>query len=357
MDRIDWTLAQRVGEVVAGTGPAERVFAEAAQPLAEDFAKRVSEYTGLALPMELPPLEAVDRPEWIAANLSSMRPLMEKVAERLQHNSRKAPAKLPQGWALGLPEAMRVASGLMLGAQVGAMAGLLSQRVLGQYELELLEPSTSPRLLLVAPNLAQAAQRMQVQRDELLNWVTIHEITHAIQFSGAPWLRGHLAAMIEELLEGLEVSVSLRQMLRLPSTGEVRELAELLRRGEVMRVALGRDRWLLLERMQATMSLIEGHAEHVMDAVGAEVLPSLTRLRGALQGYRESAGLPWRIVSRLLGLDMKMRQYDVGKRFCDEVVAQAGPQALTLAWASPQNLPTAAEFEAPRSWLERVGQD
>jgi coenzyme F420 biosynthesis associated uncharacterized protein len=356
MDLIDWTLAQRIGEFLAGSPPEGGILSDSVAPLAEDFARRVSEYAGLALPERLPPLETVDRPAWIAANLQTMRPMMEGVAKR-------AGGKLTQGTKLrgarlGLPEAMRALSGVWLGAQVGAMAGMLSQRVLGQYDLALLDPSVQPRLLLVAPNLAQAATSMRVEREDLLSWVTIHEITHAIQFSGAPWLREHLAGMISELLEGLEVSVSATQMLRLPDLGNIRELAERLRRGEVLRVALGEDRWDVVQRMQATMSLIEGHAEHVMDAVGAEVLPSLPRLREAMTGRREARGLPWRVLSRLLGLELKMRQYDVGKRFCDAVVAaggENGPELLARAWRSPQDLPSTEELESPEIWLERIG--
>jgi coenzyme F420 biosynthesis associated uncharacterized protein len=356
MDTIDWSLAQRIGEFLAGTPPEGGIVSDTVAPLAEDFAKRVSDYSGLELPERLPPLEAVDRPAWIAANLQTMRPMMESVAKRTS-------GKLTQntklrGASLGLPEAMRAMSGLWLGAQVGAMAGMLSQRVLGQYDLALLDATVQPRLLLVAPNLAQAANSMRVDREDLLSWVTIHEITHAIQFSGAPWLREHLAGMITELLDGLEVSVSATQMLRLPNLGNMRELAERLRRGEVLRLALGENRWGLVQRMQATMSLIEGHAEHVMDAVGAEVLPSLPLLRQAMTGRRETRGLPWRVLSRLLGLELKMRQYDIGKRFCDAVVAaggDSGPELLARAWRSPESLPSTAELESPEIWLERMG--
>jgi len=353
MDTIDWSTAQRVGDLIAGAPPADGVLAETVQPLAQDFAERVGEYSGLGLPERLPPLEAVDRSTWIAANLQTMRPLMESMAE--QTTSRFAKGTKLRGASLGLPEAMRAISGLLLGAQLGAIAGVLSQRVLGQYELALLDPSVTPRLLLVAPNLAQAAQEMHVEREELLSWVTIHEITHAVQFSGAPWLRGHLAAMIEEMLETLDVSVSLSQILRLRDLGNLRELAERLRHGEIMRVALGESRWSLMERMQATMSLIEGHAEHVMDAVGAELLPTLPSLREAMDSRRDEVrGLPWRVLARLLGLELKMRQYDIGRRFCDAVVDASGPQTLALAWSGPESLPTTEELENPQLWIARV---
>jgi putative hydrolase len=140
----------------------------------------------------------------------------------------------------------------------------------------------------------------------------------------------------------------------MPSPAELRELLERARRGELLRLALGEQRWQLVERMQAAMSLIEGHAEHTMDAVGAEVLPSLPRLRAAMTRRRESRGLPWRVLERLLGLELKLRQYEVGRRFCDAVVREGGPQALTRAWSGPDALPSTAELRAPEQWLSRT---
>ncbi|HEV2997633.1 MAG TPA: zinc-dependent metalloprotease, partial [Solirubrobacteraceae bacterium] len=306
MDAIDWGTAQRVGELIAGSPPDGGVSAGSVQPLAQDFAARVSAYSGLELPGALPELEAVSRPRWIEANLATMRPLMEELAQRMEGQQRTPFGKPRTGWALGLPEAMRVASGLLLGAQVGALTGMLSQRVLGQYDLALLDPTVTPRLLLVAPNLAQAAENLDVDRQELLVWVTIHEVTHAIQFSGAPWLREHLAGLLRELMDGLQVNVSLTQLLRPPGSGDLRTLAERLRRGEIMRLTIGEERWELVERIQSAMSLIEGHAEHVMDAVGADVLPELPRLRAAMNRRRETRGLPWRVLERLLGLELKL---------------------------------------------------
>jgi coenzyme F420 biosynthesis associated uncharacterized protein len=184
--------------------------------------------------------------------------------------------------------------------------------------------------------------------------VTIHEVTHAVQFSGAPWLRGHLAGLLEELLEGLQAKVSLSQLLRLPDGDDVREMVERLRRGELLRMTIGEDRWQLVDRMQATMSLVEGHAEHVMDAVGVELLPSLPQLRAAMTRRRASRGLPWRVLERLLGLELKLRQYENGRRFCDAVVAAGGPPALARAWRSPETLPTTVELQAPELWLART---
>jgi coenzyme F420 biosynthesis associated uncharacterized protein len=348
VDVVDWGAAQRVGELIAGSPPYGGVRAADVQPLAHDFAMRVSAYSGLELCQDLPPLEAVDRPSWIAANLRTMRPLVAPLSERL--GAERGPLAGP----------LRSISGLLLGAQVGALTGMLSQRVLGQYDLALLDGSVPPRLLLLAPNLAQAARNLGVDRDELVLWVSIHEITHAVQFTGAPWLREHLGGMLEELIDGLQMTVAGKdgeegRRPRLPSPAELREMIELARRGQLLRLTLGADRWRLVERMQAAMSLIEGHAEHTMDAVGEEVIPSLPRLRAAMTRRRRERGLPWRVLERLLGLELKLRQYETGRRFCDAVVAQAGPEGLAVVWSSAEMLPSPEELASPSLWLTRVG--
>jgi coenzyme F420 biosynthesis associated uncharacterized protein len=345
MDVIDWGTAQRIGELVAGSPPRGGVRAATIEPLAHDFARRVAGYSGLELRGELPPLEVVDRSAWISANLSTMRPMLAPLTDRLQAGGAMASLRGP----------LNSFSGLLLGAQVGALTGMLSQRVLGQYDVALLDGSVPPRLLLLAPNLEQAARNLGVDRDELVSWVAIHEITHAVQFGGAPWLREYLAGMLRELIEGLQVSVDGgRRRLRLPEATDLRALLERARRGELLRLTLGEERWGLVERIQAAMSLIEGHAEHTMDAVGAEVLPSLPKLRAAMDRRRESRGLPWRVLERLLGLELKLRQYAAGRRFCDAVVDAAGPSALALAWSGPEALPSAEEIEQPQRWIERM---
>jgi coenzyme F420 biosynthesis associated uncharacterized protein len=352
MDIVDWRAAQRVGELIAGTPPHGDIQSATVEPLAHDFAARVGAYSRLQTPQALPALEVVDRPAWIAANLRTMRPMLAPLSAKLGQD----------GGALAGP--MRSASGLLLGAQVGALTGMLSQRVLGQYDLALLDTSIPPRLLLLAPNLAQAARNLSVDRDELVLWVTIHEITHAVQFSGTPWLRAHLGGMMEELIDGLQVGVGGSARERLsglaglfgarPDLDALKGFAERVRGGQILRLTLGEDRWELVERMQAVMSLIEGHAEHTMDVVGAEMLPSLDRLRTAMNRRREQRGMSWRVLERLMGIEMKMRQYEIGRRFCDAVVERGGPELLALAWTGPEALPTTAELEHPAAWAERV---
>lgn len=339
MDAIDWSVAQRVGEMLSGGAPFVASSEGGVQALAENFAARVSAYTGLALAGGIPEIESIDRPRWIEANIATMRPLLDPLTRRVGTSSGP------------LAPALRSTMQLLLGAQVGAVTGMLSQRVLGQYDVSLLDAERQPRLLLLAPNIAQAARNLQLDHDEFTSWVAIHEVTHAVQFSGAPWLREHLGGMLRELLDGMQVGL---RVGGLPRSVDLRALVERLRAGEIVRIGLGEERWALVERMQAAMSLIEGHAEHVMDAVGAEVLPSLERMRAAMTRRRRSRAWPWRILERLLGLEMKMRQYEIGRSFCDAVVADGGPARLALAWSSPDSLPSMAELSRPRLWLERT---
>jgi coenzyme F420 biosynthesis associated uncharacterized protein len=339
---IDWSTAERVATFVAGTPAGAPIRLKELGPLAIDSEARVVTYTGLVPERALPAPEAVGRREWITANLDSMRPLLDPLSARV-------------GEGLGsLAAPARLATGLLLAAQIGALTGYLAQRVLGQYELRLLDPGNDARLLFVAPNLAEAAVRLEADREELVSWVAFHEVTHAVQFAAVPWLRDHLGAMLRELIESLELRFDRSRALRLPAADDLRALVAALRGGDLISLVIGRERRALVDRLQATMAVVEGYAEHVMDVVGADVLPSLEQLRAALERRREARSTPLRLLERLLGLELKMRQYRDGKRFCDAVVDEAGIAALNRVWTSPQALPTLAELSEPSIWLERT---
>lgn len=346
---IDWSAAERIAGLLAG-GSRPIVGGSASWPRlpadiqerADKSAARVSDYSGLHPAEPIPQMEGLDRPQWIKANLTSMRPLVDPLVERMGTN-------------LGpLSGAMRSVTGMLLGAQVGALVGMLSQRVLGQFDMVLLDDSVPTRLLLVTPNLADASHTMDIDFDELVTWVTVHEVTHAVQFGGVPWLRGHLGGMVTELMDSLEVTLNPQAMRLRVDRDSLRTVADAARRGDLLRIIVGPERHAIVERLQATMSLVEGHAEHVMDAVGSELLPNMPRLRAALTRRRAQRPPFWRLLERLLGLEMKMRQYEVGKRFCDRVVELAGREALQRAWSSPAALPDTSELENPAAWLART---
>jgi coenzyme F420 biosynthesis associated uncharacterized protein len=341
MDMVDWNLARRLAGQIAGAPPGVALPGDMPQRC-EDAATRVTAYAKLTPGAPLPPPESVDRRAWIELNLAGMQATLDPVLERALSRS---------GAAAG---AVRAAGGAVVGAEVGALSGYLARRVLGQYELQLLDPDYPPRLLFVAPNLADAARALDADLDELLSWVAFHEVTHAVQFAGVPWLRAHVSGLLTELLDSLELKVDLKAALKLPSLDDLRALADGLREGGLVNAVAGPERRAIVDRIQAVMALIEGHAEHVMDAVGREVLPNIEALRSAMNRRRADRTPLVRLLERLIGLDLKLAQYETGKAFCDAVVAEGGIDRLNVAWSSPAQLPTAEELKDPSRWIART---
>ena len=338
---VDWGVARRIAVGVSGDPGLPQLPGDLAE-LCADAERRVVEYTGLRPATALPAPEAIDRPGWSDANLASMRGVIDPVVERI-------------GPDLGaLRDPLRAAAGMVVAAEIGGVVGLMAQRVLGQYEVPPLDPDGPARLLFVAPNLREAARRLEADEADLLQWVAIHEITHAVQFSSVGWLRAHVAGLLRELLTALQFRIDFRAIGRLADTAHLREIAERLREEGLVSAALGPERRAVLDRVQATMALIEGHAEHVMDAAGAAALPNIAELRAALDRRRRERPPLMRLIERLLGLDMKLRQYEAGKRFCDAVVQRGGVEALNRAFVGPEQLPSWDELERPEAWMART---
>jgi len=343
---IDWILAERIAGFVAGTGERGLPDVDLAELAAESEA-RVTAYTGLRPAGALPAPEGIGRREWVRSNIAAMRALLDPVLNRAAENLG------------GLRPAMEIGAGLVLCTEVGVVVGYLAQRVLGQYELVLLDEAVEehpPRLLFVLPNLGAAVRSFDADEREFMTWVTLHEVTHAVQFAGVDWLHGYLAGLVRELLSSAEVRIATERKLRLPTPEEVRRVLSALRSGDLVSIVTTKAERDTLDRIQAVMAVIEGHAEHVMDAVAPDLVPSIDRLRSGLDRRRRSQSTVSRLVARLLGLELKLRQYEQGKRFCDAVVAQAGTQALARVFSSPQALPTLPELDDPSSWLERTAE-
>jgi coenzyme F420 biosynthesis associated uncharacterized protein len=334
---IDWTLAGQVARGLAGLQPAgdRQPFEQLSGPAAESE-RLVSEYTGLVPEQPLPVAEAVDRDAWIDANLRSLGGVLDPVSDRLSSR-------------LGI---LGGAAGALLALEAGAISGFLGGRVLGQYEFPPLDPSAPARLLFVTPNLGHAADTLEADADQLLRWVALHEVTHALQFSGVPWLREHLAGLVGQLLAALDVNPG--GLMRLPDLADLRGLLDRVREEGLAFVVVGEERRGQLEGAQAFMALLEGYAEHVMDAVGAGLLDDLDAMRAAMDRRRHERSGLLRVLEKLIGMDLKLRQYQQGKAFCDAVVGYGGIAALNRAWAGPETLPTFAELDDPLGWLART---
>src|SRR3954452_6607766 len=341
---VDWSLARQIARFAAGSHPKADLRFDFEASLAEAEA-HLGKYTSLALTAPIPDPERVDRAQWAEINLGAMEDLLGPVTERLATR---------RNGAGPLAGPLRATLGATIAAEAGLVMGYMSQRVLGQYELSLLQPEQAPRLLFVTPNLGRAVADLKIDRESFLGWVVLHELTHVFQFSGVPWLRGHLGGLLEEYLATVDVRVERGAAGGLPAIPNLQRLVELFREGGLIALVQTREQRRIMDGVQATMAVIEGYSEHVMDAVGENVLPAYAGLREAMDRRRRSRSAPERILQRLLGLDMKMRQYELGKRFCDGVVERNGRATLGHVWDGPESLPTLAEIDDPEAWVARI---
>jgi len=347
---VDWVFSEWIAGQVAGRGDSAAAASSGIdlRPLAADAERRVVAYTGLQPSGPIPDPEGVSRREWVASNVAStkamMEPLLDAASEKL------GPAK----------NVGRLWLGAVTSAEVGLLIGYMAQRVLGQYELSLIKPieteDQEPRLLFVLPNLDEAVRRFDADDLEFVTWVTLHEVTHAVQFGGVPWLRDYLAGLIKELMDSAQSRME-RRALHVPKLDELKRLGKAVLHFDMLGLVTTEAERDVIDRAQAAMAVIEGHAEHVMDAVAPELLPSLPKLRESLDKRRKHPKGLTKYVNRLLGMEMKLRQYEHGKTFCDAIVAAAGPDALRHVFHAPESLPTLAEIEDPAAWMARCLTD
>ena len=342
---VDWSLARQVARLAGGSPEADGPDPDIV-PLCAEMEQHVAAYTSLRPGSATPPPELVDRNEWASVNIDSLGGMIDPVAARLEQRLE---------FAGPLAGALQAGATATLAAEVGLVMGYVSTRVLGQYDISLLGGDAPPRLLFVAPNMSKAVRELEIDPDAFHRWICAHELTHVFQFQGVPWLREHLSAMVREYLDGVEVRIERGAAGGLPSLPNPSRLVESFREGGLAALVQTNEQKALMERVQATMSVVEGYSEHVMDSLGEEAIPGRDALRAAMDRRRNSRSAPERAIQRLLGLDIKMRQYEQGKRFCDAVVAAAGMEVLDRVWEAPGSLPTAQELEHPADWVARVG--
>jgi len=341
---VDWRLAERVAAAVAADARPARLDGEMAVAACAWAEPRVRAYTGLDA-WRAPGPELIGRPAWSRNALATMRELSEPLEGRVAAG-------------IGLPGPLGAlahsAAGSAAAVEVGVAAGYAARRVLGQYDVALARPRPA-RLLLVTPNLEAAARDLGAPLEPFLRWIALHELTHAAQFQAVAWLRDHVAGLVRELVEGVARELSsagLGTLARGIATTDPRRALRALLQGQLPALLLSGEQRAALDRLQAAMALLEGHAEHVMDAAA----PGDAGLRGRLDARRAARSGLGEIVGRLLGLEMKLRQYRLGKAFCDRVVEERGIEALNAAWSEPAALPRLDELEAPERWLERTAE-
>jgi coenzyme F420 biosynthesis associated uncharacterized protein len=341
---VDWSLARRIAGLAGATeGPVDvgvDVVASATR-----LEPAVAAYTGLASQAGAPPAELVDRATWADANLTTFSHLLEPIAERMSD-------RLSGAGPLAGP--LRMGAGATIAAEAGLITGYMSQRVLGQFELSLIQPEAPTRLLFVGPNLNKAVDDLGAEREPFIDWIVLHALTHVVQFTAVPWLRDHLGGLLRTYLDTVDVQIKAGAAGGLPAMPNIQELVERFRDGGLMALIQNREQRDLMNQLQPVMAVIEGYSEHVMDALGAELVPGYERLRDAMDRRRRDRSAPERILQKLLGLDLKMRQYEQGKRFCDAVADEVGIEGLNAVWRAPADMPTPAELDDPAAWIRRT---
>jgi coenzyme F420 biosynthesis associated uncharacterized protein len=342
---VDWSLARQVARLAAGSGEPDGPDPDI-ELLCAEMERHVAAYTSLRPASAIPAPELVGRQQWSALNIDSLSGMIDPVAARLERRLE---------FAGPLAGALQAGATATLAAEVGLVMGYVSTRVLGQYDVSLLGGDAPPRLLFVAPNIRKAVRELEVAPEAFHRWICAHELTHVFQFQGVPWLRDHLSAMLHEYLESVEVRIERGGAGGLPSLPNPARLVEAFREGGLAALVQTEEQRALMERVQATMAVLEGYSEHVMDAVAEAAIPGHDALRAAMDRRRRSRSAPELVVERLLGLEVKMRQYEQGKRFCDAVVVAAGVEVLDRVWQEPASLPSPQELENPADWIARVG--
>jgi len=336
---VDWDFAVTLGARIAGDGP-EVTAEDAAAAVAElraDAARStglVRDFTGLDAPDDTAPVLVVDRRGWVQANADGFARIIEPLVERL--SARK-----------GIPQALSLAVGSRVtGAEVGLLLGFLGSKVLGQFD-PFHEPSG--RLLLVAPNVVHVERELDVDPTDFRLWVCLHEETHRVQFTAVPWMREHLHAEMHALTDSVEPTKMLDD--------GIRRVSEALRGGgggSLLELMGTPEQKAIVDRVTGMMSLLEGHADVVMDGVGPQVIPSVDRIRAKFDQRRKGVGTLDRILRRLLGLEAKMAQYRDGAVFVRHVVDKVGMEQFNAVWAGPEHLPSRAEISDPDAWVARV---
>src|SRR3954452_14911236 len=345
---VDWGVAERIAVRVSGREPFAESYHYASllpdfEELTAEAEELVFQATGLRSLAGPARARVTDRAGWVRANIASfsrmLRPLTDKLGERMG-NTRLTPF------------AQRAT-----GAELGLLLGWMSMRVLGQYDLLIVEeenPDDQDIVYYVGPNVIALEKRFAFPPREFRLWLALHEGTHRAQFTGVPWLRGHFLSLVEGSLDTVEPDPK-RFMIALKRVIESsREGRSALEDGGLVGLLATPEQSALLQQIGGMMSLLEGHGDVTMDRAGAGLIPNAERFGRVLRQRRQQGNPMAKVIQRLLGFEAKLNQYEQGEKFIAAVEAEGGPALLNRAFAAPEMLPSWAEIREPQSWMTRV---
>ncbi len=334
-----------------GLGAAERArLAAEYRGLVERCLGPIAEYTGSRLSRPFDAVLAFDRAEWVDANIAGFEQLFGPL-EGLNPLSDQQPRVANVLWGN--------VNQTVLSGEVGLLLGYLARRVLGQYDLALLgkEPLTEGKLYFVEPNIRQVQRTLRLPLDDFRMWLALHETTHVFEFEAHPWLRDHLNGILEQYFEFLSQDVT--QLKEGGLTGlrmfweRARERGN-LRGGNWIELVMTNEQRELFSQMQATMAIVEGYSNHVMNAIGRQILPGFEQITRQFEKRQREKSIAEQIFIRLTGLDLKLEQYRMGEAFIDQVVAQRGHAFAHQVWDGPEKMPSLDEVKNPERWVARM---
>ena len=355
---IDWALAERVSRWVAGRATTPPAYRPAAmQRDFDDMTARaeglVAEATGLAVTSPARG-RVIDRPAWVAANIASFQRLLGPTLAKLADRKSTSPTA---GVAPGLSRQLAGVSRSVNGTQLALVLAWMSTRVLGQYDLLLadgVDEENQDVVYFVGPNVAAIEARHGFDPAEFRLWLALHEVTHRAQFMAVPWLRSYFVSLVEAGLEPLGSDP--RQMVEAVrrAAQEIRAGRSPMRDAGVIGLVATDDQLAALQRIQALMSLLEGHGDVTMDRAGADAVPGAGHFSQVLKERREQAKGPAKLLQQILGLEAKLRQYAEGEKFVRSVEEAGGRRLFDRVWQGPEWLPSLAEIRDPSTWVRRV---
>jgi coenzyme F420 biosynthesis associated uncharacterized protein len=355
---VNWELARQVGIASASWGTEDPAPGEADRRGFEEAVRvaelQVAGFTGLEAPSDIPKVEAVRRGQWVQANIEGLRAVLEPAAAKIGDAIAAAQQDaIPEPSQAGVAQVLGQLSPLLLGAQVGTVLGTLAQQVLGQYDIAVPRPDGSSALLFVVPNIARFEKEWSLDPTDFRTWIAIHEVTHRFEFART-WALTRFRELIDDFTSTLTLDVGeLQQRLASLDPSNPESMQEMLAGEDSMFGAVMDDEQRLkLRRVQAFMTAAEGYGDHVMHALGAQMLPSYARIDEAMRRYRETEQVD-PVFERLLGIEVKREQYRLGRAFCDTVVELTDEATLARMWDSAEALPSMPELEEPRLWLAR----
>ena len=349
---IDWeqsrTIAVSMNRGESMTG-AERARLDAYyRDLVEKCVPLVARYTGDTLEFGPERTFAFDRVDWVNANITAFQSLFSPIESMFLEES---------GPRTVASAAIGSVNRRVISAELGLLLGYLARRVLGQYDLALLgrEPVTAGKLYYVEPNIRATAQALDLPKDDFRMWLALHETTHAFEFEAHPWVRVHFNELLESYMGFLKQDAeALKQGLRglrlFAQRARTRQQGE----GSWMEAIMSPEQREIFNRMQALMCVIEGYSNHVMNAVGHDLLPSYALIASRFEQRQRQRTPAEQVFARLIGLDVKMEQYRLGEIFVNHLVAARGVSVISTLWSGPQAVPSMEEIRDPDRWLSRM---